>query len=109
MDKKAAELSLNVIIIAVIVIIVLVVLIIIFSTRTNIFTRSTHEASAPFGTSICDVPGTGRYCSSSCFTDTGDYDTGMKSGEFTCRNTDRGADKCCCCKFELPPAAPSST
>jgi len=96
MNKKAAELSLNVIVIAVIVIVVLIVLIIIFSGRTNIFTKSTQEAAQPYGTKVCDVPGTGRYCSSQCLE--GDQDTGMK--DFTCNDaTTRGTGHCCCCKF----------
>ena len=41
MDKKGAELSLNVIIVAVILLIVLVVLVIIFSGKTGIFAKTT--------------------------------------------------------------------
>ena len=67
MDKKGAELSLNVIIVAVILLIVLVVLVIIFSGKLGLFTKSSEETSAPFKPTVCDVPGTGRYCSDQCF------------------------------------------
>jgi len=95
MNKKGAELSLNVIVIAVIVLIVLIVLVIILTGRTGQFTKSTQEASAPYGTKACDVPGTGRYCASSCFE--GDSNTGMK--DFTCNDQTKGIAVCCCCKF----------
>ena len=96
MNRKAAEMSLNVIIIAVLVLIVLVVLVIIFSAKIGRFQNSTAETQSPYKASVCDVPGTGRYCSDVCLE--GDSDTGLKS--FTCRDTQaRGIGKCCCCKF----------
>jgi len=96
MKKNGAELSLNVIIIAVLVIIVLVVLVIIFSGKIQGFTKSSTQTSEPYAANVCDVPGTGRYCSSQC---TGEnvYDTGMKG--FKCNDPfTMGSDKCCCCK-----------
>lgn len=96
MDKKGAELSLNVIIVAVILLIVLVVLVIIFSGKLGLFTKSSEETSAPFKPTVCDVPGTGRYCSDQCF----EGDTEVNLPGFTCRDTQtRGIGKCCCCKF----------
>jgi len=88
MNKKGAELSLNVIIIAVVII---------FSGRTNIFAKSTQQASQQYTADRCDVPGTGRYCSSQCLE--GNYDTGMTN--FTCGNIPSlGIGKCCCCKYD---------
>ena len=94
MNKKGAELSLNVIVIAVIVIVVLVVLIIIFSGRSNIFVKSTTQIEEPYSATRCDVPGTGRYCASEC----SQGDTDLKLSTFTCGDTTtRGTGKCCCC------------
>ena len=91
MNKKGAELSLNIVIIAVLLLIALVVLVIIFSGRLGVFQKGSEEASSPFKSTVCDVPGTGRYCSSQCFT--GDSDTGLKN--FTCIDTSRGIGTCC--------------
>ena len=96
MNRKGVEMSLNVIIIAVLVMIVLVVLVIIFSGRTQLFTKTTHDTSEPFSVKKCDIPGTGRYCSSSCLE--GDQEVNMPEG-FECSDTSRGTAKCCCCKF----------
>ena len=52
MNKKGAELSLNVIIIAIIVLIVLVVLIVIFTEKTSIFARTTSGCEARGGTCV---------------------------------------------------------
>ncbi len=49
MNKKGAELSLNVIIVAVIVLIVLVVLVVIFSGRLGIFGRTTASCETQGG------------------------------------------------------------
>jgi hypothetical protein len=98
MNKKGAELSLNVIIIAVIVIIVLVVLVIIFSGRTNIFAKITHQTGEQYSVQRCDVPGTGRFCSSVCLA--GTEEVKMPEG-FTCGDSQTmGIGKCCCCKFD---------
>jgi len=97
MNKRAAELSLNVIIIAVIVLVVLVVLVIIFTGRSQIFTKSTQEVSQPYASNRCDVPGTGRYCATECVPG----DTDLKLKDFTCGDvTTRGTGKCCCCQFD---------
>lgn len=106
MNRKGAELSLNVIIIAVIVIIVLVVLVIIFSGRTQIFTRTTHETSEPYESNVCDVPGTGRFCASNCATYDG-YE--VKVDNHICRDITRGTAMCCCCKFDLPSGNAETT
>ena len=96
MNKKGAELSLNVIVIAVIVLVVLIVLIIIFSGRSNIFAKTTTKTSEPYAANRCDVPGTGRYCASQCI----QGDTEVKIEGFTCADiVTRGAGKCCCCQF----------
>ena len=96
MSKKGAELSLNIIIIAIILLIALVVVIIIFSGKMNLFQKGSEETSAPYKSSVCDVPGTGRYCSDVCF----EGDNEVKMDSFTCRDTQtRGVGKCCCCKF----------
>ena len=96
MNRKAAEMSLNVIIIAVLVLIVLVVLVIIFSGRIGRFQNSTAETQAPYKANTCDVPGTGRYCSDQCLE--GDSEVNIQG--FTCRDSQtRGIGKCCCCKF----------
>ena len=52
MNKKGAELSLNVIIIAVIVLVVLIVLIVIFSGKTSIFAKITSGCEARGGTCL---------------------------------------------------------
>lgn len=99
MNKKGAELSLNVIIIAVLVLIVLVVVVIIFSGRIGIFQKGAAETEQPYKASVCDIPGTGRYCSSQCLE--GDYEVDMK--DFTCLDEEtRGTGMCCCCKFTKP-------
>ncbi len=96
MRKRGVSLSLNVIIIAVIVLIVLVVMVIIFSQRSSIFAKSTEETAEQFATSRCDIPGTGRYCSSNCLA--GDREVNI-GDDFTCADTSRGIERCCCCKF----------
>ena len=96
MNKKGAELSLNVIIIAVLVIVVLIVLVIIFSTRTSIFTKTTHDTSKPYEAQTCDVPGTGRYCSGACIA--GDTEVHFETTPI-CLDKSMGEGKCCCCKF----------
>jgi len=94
MNKKGAELSLNVIIIAVLVIIVLVVLVIIFSGRMGLLTKTTHETSEPYSAQRCDIPGTGRYCADDCKT-LGDHREVIIEGGHTCADTSRGISKCC--------------
>jgi len=95
MNRKAAEMSLNVIIIAVILLVVLVVLVIIFSGKIGSFQKGATQTEAPYKSNVCDVPGTGNYCSSHCFE--GDSDTGKKN--FNCTDLSRGVETCCCCKF----------
>jgi len=95
MNKKGAELSLNIIIIAVILLIALVVVVIIFSGKMGMFTKGSEETSSPYKAGVCDVPGTGRYCSDQCFTGGSE----VKMDSFTCRDTTAGIGKCCCCKF----------
>lgn len=95
MNKKGAELSLNVIIIAVLVMIVLVVIVIIFSGRTQLFNKTTQDTSDPYTGKRCDIPGTGRYCAGTC--DVGDDNTGLK--DFTCNDDSKGNSVCCCCNF----------
>ncbi len=97
MNKRGAELSLNVIIIAVILIVVLVVLVIIFSAKTSIFTQTTTETAKPFTAKTCDVPGTGRYCSDNCGSDS-DVSSQFTGGQFDCLDKiTGGSSKCCCC------------
>ena len=105
MNKKGAELSLNVIIIAVLVMIVLVVVVIIFSGRTQLFTKTTHETSEEFSGSRCDIPGTGRYCSDVCLS--GDKEVQIER-PFECGDKSRGIGKCCCCKFGILSSEDSS-
>jgi len=53
MNKKGAELSLNVIIIAIIVLIVLVVVVIIFGSRFNIFSKTSADCQTQGG--VCET------------------------------------------------------
>lgn len=53
MNKKAAEMSLNVIIIAILVLIVLVVVVIIFGTRFNIFSKTSVDCQTQGG--VCET------------------------------------------------------
>ncbi|MEM4336436.1 MAG: hypothetical protein QXG86_00330 [Candidatus Woesearchaeota archaeon] len=97
MGKKAAELSMNLIIVAVILIVALVVVVIIFSGKMGFFQKTSEETSKVYNPKVCDIPGTGRYCSDICLE--GDEEVNFPEG-FTCRDTQtRGIGKCCCCKF----------
>jgi len=85
MNKRAAELSLNVIIVAVIVIIVLVVVVIIFSGKINIFSKTTVSCQAQ-----------GGYCTPPQFTTVAgvSYPT-CPAGETMIKNSDCGEQICC--------------
>ena len=96
MNKKGAELSMNVIIIAVLVIVVLIVLVIIFSGRIKIFGNVTQTQANPYTKSTCDIPGTGRYCATAC--EAGDNEVQITQPHY-CMDATKGVDRCCCCKF----------
>ena len=85
MNKKAAEMSLNVIIIAILVIIVLVVVVIIFSGRINIF-----------GKTIASCQAQGGYCTSPQYTSVAGISyPACPAGETMIKNTDCGEQICC--------------
>lgn len=63
-NRKGQGLSLQVIIIAILVLIVLVVLVLIFTGKIGGFGESTEETSNTFSLDNCEIPGTGRYCTS---------------------------------------------
>lgn len=61
-NRKGAELSLNVIIVAIIVLVVLVVMIVIFSGKIGGFREGVEKQSEVFAADRCEIPGTGRKC-----------------------------------------------
>jgi len=93
MNKKGAELSINVIIIAVLALVVLVVLILIFTGRIGKVGKGTEEASKQFELSRCDIPGTGRYCSNNCGTD--QIIRNIVDANKECGDVSKGTTYCC--------------
>jgi len=85
MNKKGAELSLNVIIIAIIVIVVLVVVVIIFSGKISLFGKSTVNCQAQ-----------GGYCTAPQLTTVGGNSIpSCPAGEAMVKNADCGQQICC--------------
>lgn len=63
-SKKAAGLSMNMIVVAVIALIVLVVIVVIFSGKVGEVSEKTGEVSEEYSGQKCNVPGTSRDCRS---------------------------------------------